>query len=573
MTTAFLIAADGARAEMTPIRENDTIRLPGIPAGYDYAELELDGFSGKAGEDGWFLLPSVPARNRPAALVRFTEKPDHEDLYRVQDLPVFGVRHGQRATLAVVTGMAITFQLVCGVRQGQYRLAVRFPLEGHQPYETPEVRLLELEGAEATVSGLARRYRRHQLERGACRPLRERLADQPVLAEELRSLEVRLRHCWKPVPPPVLEQTPENEPPLTVAITFDRAGDILDRCHAKGIRHAEFCLVGWNKSGHDGRFPDLFPVEPKLGGEEALRRLIDKAHAYGYLITCHTNLFDSYTISSRLDHEDWIRNRDGSPMALGQWGGGQSRLLCPKPAYEHYAIEDMERLAALGFHGQHYFDVLSIVEPHACHHPDHPLTPREAGEWRCRALRLARRRIGATASEGGLDFCAGDLDYVLYAQFELNPKHSPLVDEFVPFWFIVYHGIQLYNAACETVNAMVKDDPTLMLRNIELGGRPTGYFHSKFLTTGNNWMGNQDLRCATDEELEFGTDRLALAERQHQALADLQLEFIDDIAHPQPDVAVTTYSNGTRVVINYGNEPLDFEGHTIPPLDFLRLDA
>ena len=371
---------------------------------------------------------------------------------------------------------------------------------------------------------------------------------------------MRLRHCWKPVPPPVLEQTPENEPPLTVAITFDRAGDILDRCHAKGIRHAEFCLVGWNKSGHDGRFPDLFPVEPKLGGEEALRRLIDKAHAYGYLITCHTNLFDSYTISSRLDHEDWIRNRDGSPMALGQWGGGQSRLLCPKPAYEHYAIEDMERLAAL-------------VRPHACHHPDRPLAPREAGEWRGRALRLARQRIGATASEGGLDFCAGDLDYVLYAQFELNPKHSPLVDEFVPFWFIVYHGIQLYNAACETVNAMVKDDPTRMLRDVELGGRPTGYFHSKFLTTGNNWMGNQDLRCATDEELEFGTDRLALAERQHQALADLQPEFIDDIAHPQPDVAVTTYGNGTRVVINYGNEPLDFEGHTIPPLDFLRLDA
>ena len=573
MTTAFLIAADGARAELTPVLENDTIRLPGIPDGYDYAELELDGFTGMAGEDGWFLLPSVPARNRPAALVRFTEKPDHEDLYKVQDLPVFGVRHGQRATLAVVTGMAITFQLVCGVRQGQYRLAVRFPLEGHEPYETPAVRLFALEGADATASGLARRYRRHQLERGACRPLRERLADQPVLAEELRALEVRLRHCWKPVPPPVLEQTPENEPPVTVAITFDRAGDILDRCHAKGIRHAEFCLVGWNRSGHDGRFPDLFPVEPKLGGEEALRRLIAKAHAYGYLITCHTNIHDSYTISSRLDHEDWIRDRDGSPVAQGQWGGGQSRLLCPKPALEHYAAKDLEQLAALGFHGQHYFDVLSIVEPRACHHPDHPLTPREAGEWRCRALQLARRRIGASASEGGLDFCAGDLDYVLYAQFELTPKHSPLVDEFVPFWFIAYHGIQLYNAACETVNAMVKDDPTLMLRNIELGGRPTGYFHSKFLTTGNNWMGNQDLRCATDEELEFGTDRLALAERQHQALADLQLEFIDDIAHPQPDVAVTTYGNGTRVVINYGNEPLDFEGHTIPPLDFLRLDA
>ena len=41
---------------------------------------------------------------------------------------------------------------------------------------------------------------------------------------------------------------------------------------SQGIDKAEFCLVGWNVSGHDGRFPQLSPVEERLGGEKKLRK-------------------------------------------------------------------------------------------------------------------------------------------------------------------------------------------------------------------------------------------------------------------------------------------------------------
>ena len=47
--------------------------------------------------------------------------------------------------------------------------------------------------------------------------------------------------------------------------------EILRRFKAAGIDNAEFCLVGWNKGGHDGAFPDLFPVEKTLGSEDELR--------------------------------------------------------------------------------------------------------------------------------------------------------------------------------------------------------------------------------------------------------------------------------------------------------------
>ena len=84
----------------------------------------------------------------------------------------------------------------------------------------------------------------------------------------------------------------ETEPEMHVAATFDDVSELLDVFQAHGIDKAEICLVGWNKSGHDGRWPQPFPVEERLGGEEALKRLTAKARAMGYAMVCHTNSTD-----------------------------------------------------------------------------------------------------------------------------------------------------------------------------------------------------------------------------------------------------------------------------------------
>ena len=70
-----------------------------------------------------------------------------------------------------------------------------------------------------------------------------------------------------------------------------------------------------------------------------------------------------------------------------------------------------------------------MIQPLPCHHPDHPLNPRETAEWRGKTLALAREKIGASASEGGMDFAIGCFDYALYAIFELNPKRPEICDE------------------------------------------------------------------------------------------------------------------------------------------------
>ena len=290
------IVRDGKTvAEKNLVEEEGLIRLPAC-TGEEKFEVELEDFSVPAGTPGFFLIPNVRSSSSCGGVIFFKARPDAVEEYNEGwSTPVFGVNTGDSGVLAVVTGARYNYSLKVEVRGGAYKLLAVFGKSA----VTPEIRLLRLEGREASYAGMARCYRNFQIARGVCRPLKERCAENPILARSVRSIMVRMRMAWKPVPSTILEQTEENEPPVHAAITFKRAKEILRRFKAAGIDNAEFCLVGWNKGGHDGAFPDLFPVEKTLGSEEELRELLKYAEECGYLMAGHTNLVDSYSFSKR----------------------------------------------------------------------------------------------------------------------------------------------------------------------------------------------------------------------------------------------------------------------------------
>ena len=150
------------------------------------------------------------------------------------------------------------------------------------------------------------------------------MARQPELAAAATNVEIRIRQAWKPVPSPVAYQTPENEPPVHAAVTFDRCGDIVRELRRQGVDHAEICLVGWNRGGHDGAYPQLFPVEPTLGGRERLAAFVDLSKALGFQTVCHTCFFSAYTIADDFDEEYLLKEKDGALQESHcNWGGGK----------------------------------------------------------------------------------------------------------------------------------------------------------------------------------------------------------------------------------------------------------
>jgi len=246
-------------------------------------------------------------------------------------MPLFGVVRGGSALAGIITGGQFDARVcasTCWGPRKQYAIDPVFTLRSfREETRLPDDLAVEyhfLPAVEANWIGMGKRYRQYNFTRRGLRTLRERAAASPGLAYSAGALEVRIRLGVKPVPCEVKEQTPETEPPLRIFCDFARVRDILDEFHRQGIKHTEFCLVGWNRGGHDGRFPQLFPVEPKLGGEAALRATIQHGQALGYQMVAHDCYVDAYRIS-----EDWSeaylrKNPDGQPRKGGAWGGGQS---------------------------------------------------------------------------------------------------------------------------------------------------------------------------------------------------------------------------------------------------------
>ncbi|MDO4574607.1 MAG: DUF5696 domain-containing protein [Planctomycetia bacterium] len=552
------------------VEKGDTqfLRIPktDVPANVKRIDILHPRAVAKAGDAGFYVFCN-------GMYGEFKERPNTESTCPHVTMPIYGVKTPGVAMTVLHTGMRYETNAVVNVRDNAYKVFSRVKLEGDAPYDdiAMEYHLLP---QTATYADMARVYRKFQLDNGVVKPLKERIQGRPELAYAANSMEVRVRLGWKPVPSPVAEQNAENEPPMKVVITFDRFMQIIDAFKKAGVNEAEFCLVGWNIGGHDGRYPQIFPVDPRLGGEAKLREAIQKAQKEGFQIVCHTNYSDAYRasqIGGRWDENYLLVRKDGQFNNYTTWGGGNMYETCPKEMFERFPHEDFPKLKDLGFRGLHYIDVFSTVNPRTCYSKEHPLTKEGYAFWTNKIFEMAQNEMGGLGSEGGFDYCISHLDYALYLSFynPSTPVKGPF-DRHVPFWQLVYNGIVLNNPYTACTNYTIKDR-LAQLKLVEFGGRPMFYFYSKFKSSGSNWMGDADIRCGDEKELADAIAAIQKGYQEFQSLKHLQYEFMESHDKLADDVFLTKFSDGTRIVTNYRNEEFSFEGKTVPAMDYLLL--
>lgn len=576
MATAEIVWQDGRKETRTYSFEEKggraVLHIPAAAIGEGTKRIEIrpDFAVAQKGDAGWFLLPE-------GLLGTFHEQNGRFATAEGRNyMPFYAMKTPSSTFCMIAKGMSWRYATVVTAKEGRYQMSQVYALNGDLPYEDFDLEFTFLP-KDAEYPQAARVYRDWQLGRGAVKPIVERMKAQPEVGAAATNIEVRIRQAWKPVPSPVEFQTPYNEPPVHAAVTFDRCGDIVREFKRQGVNHAEICLVGWNKGGHDGAYPQLFPVEPALGGEKKLRDFIALSNREGFQTVCHTCFYSAYTIAEDFDEEFLLKEKDGSlqPSHLN-WGGGKPFRTCPQRAYERYAKKNMQIMKDFGFHGLHYHDVYSILHPRICYDPRHPCMPNDSLRWYVKQMEVTRDLVGGTQSEGPFDGFAGNLDFCMYVYFYPLEKEDlakkPMVDRHVPLFQLVYHGIILSNPFTGTLNYPVKA-PHKRLKFIEFGGRPLFVWYANFLTGKSNWMGKEDLVCATDDELRAGVAAIKRGYDEFEKLADLQFAFMDDHRLLTPEVSLTTYSQGTRVVVNHGTTPYVFEGVSVPAGDWRRFDA
>lgn len=527
--------------------------------GYKSLRIETSLLTAKAGDPGYMFFPT----NFGSGFVKADFKPRENTEFRswLSATPVAGICGNEKAVFARIEGMENDARFYAEVKDNVYRLYPEFELDGEDLYEDISIVFYRLPNA--TYVDMAKVYREYQMTSKGCVPLRQRVQDRPLLKRAAETLELRIRMGWKPIPTHVRHQTLENEPPMRVAVDIEKLNMIVDKLYAKGIRNVELCLVGWAVGGHDGRFPQQVPVDPRFGKVDAdaeMRAFIEKAQKLGYLVVCHTVSCGAYEIANNWDPDKCCQHEapDGSltPYVRDHYkayglNGGEPFALCAKMAYEHYGVNDLPKVRDYGFTGMHYIDEFTAYTPDKCAHPDHPVNRRQAREYYRKLAQLSKELFGGYQCEGWMDFMNADVDAILYTQVQSRPDNDthPLFDEGIPFWHLTYHGIVMSNVSSQTVNYTAKE-PMQRLKFLEYGGRPLMYFHSKF---GNdrNWMGDIDLHGDNEETIDQAIEWIKLAADEYEQNKYLQYEFMDNHEKLAENVYRSTFSDGTTVTVDY----------------------
>jgi len=545
----YSVKTEGARTVLTVKREE----LLGKKC--DYLSVRSDLTTAPAGK-GNMVYPTN--FNYGCILTEFKERPDCEWRHHPSTMPVACICEIPEAVYIHALGCGIDCRFFVECKSNVYSLVPEFVFDGDDPDE--DIVLLYKNIPGASYDKMAIEYRNYQLTEGGCEPITEKVKKRPMVEKALNCPELRVRMGWKPQPTPVRHQTVENEPEMYVACTVKDLNRVIDKMHEVGVKGVEMCLVGWAAGGHDGRFPQHYPIDERFGTDDELRTFIEKAKSYGYMVTCHSNSMGSYEIADNFDWDKLVQKPDGDGN-ITHWirsnyqktglQGGEPFMVCPKFADEFYAKNDFPVIRSYGFEGLHYVDELSACMPEKCYAKDHPASRRDIVEHYRNIAKLSIDLFGGCQSEAWFDFINSHMDYSLYTSVhsQLVPGRDPeIFDEIVPFFVLVYHGIVMSNAASATINYPIKQEFE-RLRAIEFGSRPLLYINSMFC--GRDWMGKVDLYNKTDEDVEIAARAVKNAQDDYEPLKHLQYCFMDKHEKVSEGVYRITYSNGEVIVVDY----------------------
>ncbi len=542
------------------VRNSWRLKIPKELISSNVSSIEIHGDFAKAikGEDGYFVLGDGRSGKFNLDNGRLVE--------RRCVMPIFGMKTPRSTFVAIVKGLKYEYETEVIASDGTYEIFPRFLIEkiGFAPYQDLIIDFYKLTGKDANYAGMARKYRKYQLDRKEVKTIRERVKNSPQLAYTAESIFVRVKHGIK-YNPKIEHQTPENEPKVHVSYTFNDFKNIMANLKSLGVEKAEMCFVGFNSGGFDGRFPDIFPIEPAFGGEEKMREAIAYGKELGYQMTCHVCNTDFYSVAKRWNENDISLGVDGQKQKHGILAGGRAYYPCFKQVFEKYIEEDYKGLSGLGLKGTHHIDVTSCIVPYVCTHKDHPCTRQETADYMNKIGLRAREVFGGFGSEGPCDHVAKSLDYILYASAYpswVGRKH-PLVETVLPLWQIVYHGIIVSNPFYYTIDYNIEDPRGFSpynfvmdskfrhLKLVEYGGRPTFYFQS--------YRSPKNLA------------KIKEAHDEYKTRSYLQYEFMDDHRELAPDVFITIYSDGSKIVCNYSDKDFAYNGRDVKPMDYILI--
>ena len=356
---------------------------------------------------------------------------------------------------------------------------------------------------------------------------------------------------------------------VTVLTSYTDAAKAIDAFHADGLDRISLQYIGWSDQSVRGKIVTGLSLDNRLDGRRGFDQLLKSAETAGDQVSLTVDLVNLYKngngywslFSAANNINSTARQVNEYLMSTGvkDPSGKTWYLLRPDK------VEEAAGRVADGFSGQKTGLTLSAMGSTIYSSlGKNGISRTQAGKhWRG-ALEKLSGSIPWLAAETPNAFA---FPYIRQADdVPMASSRYDVIDEDIPFYQLVTHGAFIMYSEPLNECGNLED---AVLRLAEYGVYPSWRLIARDPsllsgTDGADWY--------STSLSEWRPDVIAVNARL-QELARYAAMRMTGHERPEKDVSVTTYENGDRVYVNYGDKDVVVEGVTVPARTFTIKEA
>ncbi len=382
--------------------------------------------------------------------------------------------------------------------------------------------------------------------------------DMPVFVELLGAIDKKVVKFGLPVTSVV---------PVT---TFSQAGEIMDDLSSAGIRNMRVRISGWSNGGVRQKVLTGVKTLRELGGEKGMSSLITAAKEkniplYFDGVSCfayNSGLFQGFVAfnnAARYTTREQVALYDYSTITFKQLDGDAPYYLV-KPGYAKANMSNLiSFLAKKNSFGIAFRDIGDLLS--GDYNPKDTVNREEVLRMNIATIQEASSKGLGIVIKKGNDYAVPYADIV--TDMNLKGNQYVLLDRSVPFYQIALHGLKEYTGESLTTS---NDFHAEILSCAEYGA---GLNLTLMSASGNILQETVYTGYYAASYGEIRDDLIAYATRYQKEMSGLNSQSICGHEYLTDKVTVTTYENGTRVFVNYGDTDYVWNDTVIPARDYL----
>ncbi|MDR2447506.1 MAG: DUF5696 domain-containing protein [Treponema sp.] len=411
--------------------------------------------------------------------------------------------------------------------------------------------------AEDTYVGMAKEFRKYLLAKDS--GLNDKIDGGVPIAVEIIGAVDKIQHRVG---------IPFNLPlKLT---SYEEAEGMVEDFAAFGWKNVNVKMIGWFNNGVEHSVPSDVRLISGLGGKNAFKSLVSTARDFGFKLYAEGDFlhmrdngpfdtFSLYTDAARYVTRKRIESYPYSFVWFGERKNWGKISYMATPLYMKELIQGFEeKTGKLGVTNVAFRTIGARL---GGDYYEKRFVSREA------SMNLQKRTLAELKQKGrGVLVNTGFLYTAPYADFITD---IPLVDQAfgitdisIPFYQIVLHGLVPF--AGRAIN-LAEDYRLNLLKSIESGA---GLYFS-FMTEDSAILQETKFRqFYANEYSKWVGDADAIYQRFARDFDGLFNQKIDSHEILAPNVTLTIYENGAKVLVNAGKTSCSYEGRNVAPYDY-----